>query len=180
MAHKFEIYKDKAGEYRVRFKYNSEVMWASEGYSSKASVQNLIDSIKRNGPAALVEDRIREENDLLRRLRSAQVPAADRIVSLNHNSQDFDDFENALKKLEESIRTSNYLGDFSREEIEIAKAEILQIRPENRRLWVRPAHVWQMAKSTLLWIFDHSAGAAIGMVALYALEALAKLLGIAV
>ena len=24
MAHKFEIYKDKAGEYRVRFKYNSE------------------------------------------------------------------------------------------------------------------------------------------------------------
>jgi len=26
MAHKFEIYKDKAGEFRVRFSYNSEVM----------------------------------------------------------------------------------------------------------------------------------------------------------
>lgn len=25
MAHKFEIYKDKAGEYPVRFKYNSEI-----------------------------------------------------------------------------------------------------------------------------------------------------------
>ena len=29
MAHHFEIYRDKADEYRVRFKYNSEVMfWA--------------------------------------------------------------------------------------------------------------------------------------------------------
>lgn len=56
MAHKFEIFKDKAGEYRVRFKYNNEVMFASEGYASKASAQNAIDSIKKNGPEAPVED----------------------------------------------------------------------------------------------------------------------------
>jgi uncharacterized protein len=56
MAHKFEIYKDKAGEFRVRFKYNSEVMFATEGYASKASAQNAIDSIKKNGPGAPVED----------------------------------------------------------------------------------------------------------------------------
>ncbi|PZO91071.1 MAG: DUF1508 domain-containing protein [Sphingomonas sanxanigenens] len=56
MAHKFEIYKDKAGEYRVRFKYNSEVMFATEGYSSKASAVNAIESIKKNGPGADVED----------------------------------------------------------------------------------------------------------------------------
>ncbi|MDP1631194.1 MAG: YegP family protein [Caulobacter sp.] len=56
MAHKFEIYKDKAGEFRVRFKYNSEVMFATEGYSSKSSAQNAIDSMKKNGPGAPVED----------------------------------------------------------------------------------------------------------------------------
>jgi uncharacterized protein YegP (UPF0339 family) len=56
MAHKFEIYKDKKGEFRVRFKFNSEVMFASEGYTSKASAQNAIDSIKKNGPKADVED----------------------------------------------------------------------------------------------------------------------------
>lgn len=56
MAHKFEIYKDKAGEYRVRFKYNSETMFSTEGYSTKAGAQNAIDSIKKNGPAAEVED----------------------------------------------------------------------------------------------------------------------------
>jgi hypothetical protein len=36
MAHKFEIYKDKACEFRVRFMYNSEVMFSTQGYSSKA------------------------------------------------------------------------------------------------------------------------------------------------
>jgi uncharacterized protein YegP (UPF0339 family) len=56
MAHKFEIYKDKKGEYRVRFKYNAETMFASEGYASKASAQSAIDSLKKNGPAAPVED----------------------------------------------------------------------------------------------------------------------------
>lgn len=56
MAHKFEIYKDKKGEFRVRFKYNSEIMFSSEGYSSKSSAQNAIASIQKNGPGAPTED----------------------------------------------------------------------------------------------------------------------------
>ncbi|MDE2435475.1 MAG: YegP family protein [Sphingomonadales bacterium] len=56
MAHKFEIYKDKAGEFRVRFKYNSEIMFSTEGYSSKSSAVNAIESIKKNGPDAPTED----------------------------------------------------------------------------------------------------------------------------
>ena len=56
MAHHFQIYKDKAGEFRVRFKYNDEVMFSTEGYSSKASAKNAIESIKKNGPGAEVMD----------------------------------------------------------------------------------------------------------------------------
>lgn len=56
MAHTFEIVKDKAGEFRVRFKYNNEVMFATEGYASKASAQNAIESMKKNGPGAKVVD----------------------------------------------------------------------------------------------------------------------------
>jgi uncharacterized protein YegP (UPF0339 family) len=56
VAHKFEIYKDKAGEFRVRFKYNSETIFSTEGYSSKASAKNAIESIKKNGPGAETED----------------------------------------------------------------------------------------------------------------------------
>jgi uncharacterized protein len=56
VAHKFEIYKDNAGEYRVRFKYNSEVMFSTQGYASKASAVNAIESMKKNGPGAEIED----------------------------------------------------------------------------------------------------------------------------
>lgn len=56
MAHKFEIYRDKAGEYRVRFKYSSEIIFVTEGYASKSGAQNAISSIRKNGPDAPVED----------------------------------------------------------------------------------------------------------------------------
>jgi uncharacterized protein YegP (UPF0339 family) len=56
MAYKFEIHRDKAGEYRVRFKYNAETIFSTEGYASKASAKNAIESIKKNGPDAEVED----------------------------------------------------------------------------------------------------------------------------
>jgi uncharacterized protein YegP (UPF0339 family) len=57
MAYKFEISKDKAGEFRVRFKApNGEVMFTTESYASKASAKNAIESMKKNGPSALVED----------------------------------------------------------------------------------------------------------------------------
>jgi uncharacterized protein YegP (UPF0339 family) len=56
MAHKFEIYKDKAGEFRVRFKYNSEVIFSTEGYSDKSGAKRAIESIKAHvGDAEIVE-----------------------------------------------------------------------------------------------------------------------------
>ncbi len=56
MAHTFQIYKDKAGEFRVRFKYNSETIFSTEGYTSKASAKAAIESIKTNGPGAEIDD----------------------------------------------------------------------------------------------------------------------------
>ena len=56
MGYSFEITKDKAGEFRVKFKYNSEIMFSTEGYSSKASAKNAIESMKKNGPEAEVID----------------------------------------------------------------------------------------------------------------------------
>ena len=56
MGHHFEIYKDKKGEFRVRFKYNSEIMFSTEGYASKASAKNAIKSIQTKGPGAETVD----------------------------------------------------------------------------------------------------------------------------
>lgn len=57
MPYKFEIRKDKAGEFRVTFKApNGEVMFSTEGYKAKASAKNAIESIQKNGPGAETDD----------------------------------------------------------------------------------------------------------------------------
>ncbi|GAB4070333.1 YegP family protein [Ancylobacter sonchi] len=55
--YKFEVYKDKSGEFRFRFKAsNGESMFSSEGYKAKASALSAIESIKKNAPGATVVD----------------------------------------------------------------------------------------------------------------------------
>jgi len=52
---KFEVYTDKAGEYRFKLKApNGEVIAVSEGYSSKKSCMNGIESVKKNAPKATI------------------------------------------------------------------------------------------------------------------------------
>ena len=57
MAGKFEIYKDKAGKFRFRLKAsNGQIIAVGEGYKSKTSARNGIDSVKRHAPDAPVVD----------------------------------------------------------------------------------------------------------------------------
>ncbi len=52
---KFEVYEDKAGEFRFRLKAgNGQVIATSEGYKAKASCMNGIESVKKNAPDAEV------------------------------------------------------------------------------------------------------------------------------
>ena len=55
---KFEIYKDKAGEFRFRLKAtNGQVIAVSEGYTSMASCENGIESVRKNAAdAEIVEE----------------------------------------------------------------------------------------------------------------------------
>ena len=53
---KFEIYRDKAGEFRFRLKAaNGEPILASEGYTAKANCKNGIASVRKNVVDAPVE-----------------------------------------------------------------------------------------------------------------------------
>ena len=56
---KFEVYLDKAGEYRFRLKArNGEIIAVSEGYKAKAGCLNGIESVKKNAPDA---DTVKED-----------------------------------------------------------------------------------------------------------------------
>lgn len=51
MAGKFEIYKDRAGEFRFRLKAgNGQTILASEGYRARSGCLNGIESVKKNAP----------------------------------------------------------------------------------------------------------------------------------
>lgn len=53
MAAKFEVYKDKAGEFRFRLKAtNGQTIATGEAYTTKAACLNGIESVKKNAPDA--------------------------------------------------------------------------------------------------------------------------------
>ena len=57
MAYKFEVYKDKADEFRFRFKAsNGETMFSSQGYKQKRSALNAIASIQKHAAGADIKD----------------------------------------------------------------------------------------------------------------------------
>ncbi len=59
---KFEVYLDKKGEARFRLKArNGEVIAASQGYSSKTSCLNGVESVRKNAPEAAVEHEQEQE-----------------------------------------------------------------------------------------------------------------------
>ena len=59
---KFELYKDKGGEFRFRLKAaNGEIIGKSEGYKAKASARKGIASIVKNAPDAFVIGPEKEE-----------------------------------------------------------------------------------------------------------------------
>ncbi len=53
---KFEVYQDKAGEFRFRLKAtNGQVIATGEGYKTKASCLNGVESVKKNAADAKIE-----------------------------------------------------------------------------------------------------------------------------
>ncbi len=58
---KFEVYLDKAGEYRFRLKANNgQIIAVSEGYKALASCLNGIESVKKNAPDAAIVNKAAE------------------------------------------------------------------------------------------------------------------------
>ncbi len=54
---KFELYADRAGQFRFRLKArNGAVIAVSEGYTTKLACENGIDSTRKNAEAATIEE----------------------------------------------------------------------------------------------------------------------------
>jgi len=58
MAGKFEIYKDKKGEYRWKLvaANGQQIASGGEGYTTKAACKNGLNSVIKNAPSAKIVD----------------------------------------------------------------------------------------------------------------------------
>ena len=58
MTEKFEVYKDKKGEFRWRLRAanGQEFACSGEGYTSKESAKAGIEAVKKNASTAIIED----------------------------------------------------------------------------------------------------------------------------
>ena len=54
---KFELYRDKAGEYRFRLRSrNGKIIAVSDGYSTKAAALSGLESVRKNAAEAALEE----------------------------------------------------------------------------------------------------------------------------
>ena len=54
---KFELYQDKAGQFRFRLKArNGKIVGISEGYSNRSGCLNGMESVRKNAPEAQMEE----------------------------------------------------------------------------------------------------------------------------
>lgn len=126
-GYRFEIVKSRDGQHFVRFvASNGETMARTETYASRASAQNAIDSLKKNGPdAEVVEgelDILAATKALLRsnpegvssQIRSVSVAAQEKLDILQS------DMPNSSEGKERKERASEFLQELAERSDEVA------------------------------------------------------------
>lgn len=112
-------------------------------------------------------------------LGAEYIPAADRFVPINHNSQEVAEAKSALEKLEKRIKTSNELTASQSERLAMI-SEIQGVRQLLDQPAVRIASIWAATKNSgiLAWLATHTADAAITALATEVVGHLFKICGL--
>lgn len=98
MAGKFECYKDKAGEFRFRLKAgNGETVLASEGYSSKSSCTNGIESVQKN---CSNPDRFEKKETKSGKFRFNLKASNGQVIGTSQNYASESSCDNGIKSVE--------------------------------------------------------------------------------
>ena len=108
----------------------------------------------------------------------AEVPASDRVVSLDHNSAAYKEAIAALDQVTEAARASNELGAEDPLEKERVIAELSAAKRLLESIKVSVQKVSALIGTTLLWLGSKFAEAPIGEAAMYAWNLIKPLIGL--
>lgn len=104
MAGKFECYKDKAGEFRFRLKAsNGQNLLASEGYASKSSCTNGIESVRKN---AAMPERFETKKTASGKFRFNLKSGNGQVIGTSQNYSSESDCQNGIKSVAKNAPTA--------------------------------------------------------------------------
>jgi uncharacterized protein YegP (UPF0339 family) len=99
MPGKFEVYKDKAGEFRFRLKAaNGQNILTSEGYGNKTSCMNGVESVKKNSQNP---DRIVKKTTPSGKYRFNIIASNGQVVGASQNYDSESGCRNGMKSVAE-------------------------------------------------------------------------------
>jgi len=99
MPGKFEVYKDKAGEYRFRLKAaNGQNILMSEGYGKKASCMNGVESVRKNSQ---IPDRVIKKTTPSGKYRFNILASNGQVVGASQNYDSESGCRNGMKSVAE-------------------------------------------------------------------------------
>ena len=102
MPGKFEVYKDKAGEFRFRLKAaNGQNILGSEGYKAKASCMNGIESVRKNSQD---EARIEKKETKSGKFNFSVKSSNGQIVGVSQTYDSESGCRNGMKSVAECAR----------------------------------------------------------------------------
>ncbi len=154
----------------------------------KAKYADFVKAVK-NGTIAARDSAVGPtyRDDVLSRILSSdiegtstQIPAADRIVTLNHNDPKVKELSDQASEFAEALEKANDVGSLLKDQKDVASYEAFQLADLLRQEAVRPAEVENRAVSLLKWIGKEAGSAVIGIAALALLALIASFFGFVV
>jgi hypothetical protein len=106
------------------------------------------------------------------------VPASDRVVRLDHNSEGLQEIRASAGDLKRQLQQSNDIGDMSDDDRKVAIQEIEGIEQDLSGEHLRLGAFLLRARSTLVWIGQQAGGAVVGTLALALLALIANFFGV--
>ena len=155
--------------------FSQNFMWAGSRFDDNISKINsdlfapfareLLKDIERNAATAAA---------------ASDVPAADRIVTLDHNSRGYTETVDSLSQVLDVVQRSNEIGAEEPDTRERVVAELDAGKRLLKATQVRAQAVWLVVYPALRWIASQTVGTIVGVAITAAIVLLAALLGITV
>lgn len=108
--------------------------------------------------------------EIMEAMRSTDVPAADRVVTIDHNSDEVIGIDEKLSELEQSLEKSNEVGAVLGDNRVAAITEVGILRKFLKSTELRVSIFLEVSKKSLSWITEKAGSAVVGDLAKSALK----------